>query len=431
MKSQLICALLAAAPLLAANPPSPSRLLAQAAQCRAILKSSLIDFYLPHCLDPANGGYMENLDDAGRFKLTGEKFLTLQARHVWFFSALAVEGIERERSLAAARHGFKFIHEKMRDPILGGYASKVTDTGQPLDPRKHAYLNAFALYSFAMYHRASHDEAALAAAKDLFHTLDQRAHDPLHGGYIEFFNPDWTEVTNSTGGGYVGAIGVKTYNTHLHLMEAFAELYRGWPDPKLLQRLNELIHINTTTVVYPTANSNVDAWRRDWTVVNEPNNLRASYGHDIECVWLVLDAAKTIGLSPSLHRSWAEKLAAPSLEHGYDAVHGGFFESGPLNAPASNSRKTWWVQTEALVGLLELYQLTGKIEYYNAFSKTLDFCANHQVAPEGGWWATRDPDGSPAPDKTRSSMWQGAYHAGRAMLESSRRLEQLAKKTAP
>jgi mannobiose 2-epimerase len=413
--------------LAAAEGPTAAQLKAQAVQCREILSNSLVNFYLPNALDRVYGGYKENLDARGAFTLTGEKFLTLQARHVWFFSALALEGIERERSLNAAKHGFTFIRDKMRDKKLGGYFSKVTDEGRPADPRKHAYLNSFALYAFAMYYRASNDREAQRAAIELFTTLDHFSHDSEHGGYIEFFNPDWTEVTNSTGGGYVGAVGVKTYNTHLHLMEAVAEFYRSVKDPRALERLNELIDINVDTVLYPTVNANVDAYHRDWTVVNEPNNLRASYGHDIECIWLAIDSAKVAGRSPSLYRTWAEKLAGNVMKFGYDRDRGGLFESGPLNEPANNKRKTWWVQAEALVGLLELYQLTGNLEYYEAFSKTLDFCAKNHVAQEGGWWATRNADGSPAPDKTRTSMWQGAYHAGRAMIESSHRLDQLAK----
>jgi cellobiose epimerase len=398
----------------------------QAQQCRDLLKSSLVDFYLPNCLDWTNGGYMENLDRDGHFTLTGEKFLTLQARQVWFFSTLAREGIEKEKSLEAAKLGFKFIHGKMRDPKFGGYYSKVTDDGNPKDARKHAYLNSFALYSFAAYFQASKDSAALKAAKELFDVLEKHSHDELHGGYIEFFTRDWHEVTNNTGGGYVGAVGHKTYNTHLHLMEAMAELYRVWPDPRVLKRLNELIVINTSTVMHPTVNNNIDAYLRDWKLVNTSANLRASFGHDLECIWLVADAAKTAGESPKLYRNWAEKLAANCMSFGYDKDHGGFYESGPLSAPANNRRKTWWVQNEAMVGLLELYEQTGKREYYDAFSKTLDFCAKYQVAREGGWWATRNPDGSPAPDKTRTSMWQGAYHAGRSLLESSHRLERLA-----
>src|SRR3954469_17950385 len=129
----------------AAEAPTGAHLREQAAQCRQILSNSLVNFYLPNCLDRTYGGYKENLNERGEFTLTGEKFLTLQARQLWFFSALALEGIDRERSLNAAKHGFAFIREKMRDPGANGYFSMVTDDGKPKDSRKHAYLNAFAL----------------------------------------------------------------------------------------------------------------------------------------------------------------------------------------------------------------------------------------------------------------------------------------------
>jgi mannose/cellobiose epimerase-like protein (N-acyl-D-glucosamine 2-epimerase family) len=75
--------------------------------------------------------------------------------------------------------------------------------------------------------------------------------------------------------------------------------------------------------------------------------------------------------------------------------------------------------------MLELYQLTGDPRYYDAFAQTLDFIEQHQVAPDGGWWATRNEDGSAPRTAVRSSMWQGAYHAGRALLLSSKRLANL------
>jgi mannobiose 2-epimerase len=412
---------------IAAEAPTTDHLRQQAQECRALLKTNLAAFYF-NSIDDKNGGFKENLDANGHFTLSGEKFLTLQARQVWFFSALALENLEPERSLDAAKQGFNFIHEKMRDEKLAGYFSKVTDDGHPKDPRKHAYLNGFALYSFAMYYRASHDENALNAAKDLFETFENYFHDEIHGGYIEFFNPDWTEVREPGEGGYVGALGQKTYNTHLHIMEAMAELYRNWQDPRVLRRLQELLVINTETVLYPRANNNVDAYQRDWTVVNTPQNLRASYGHDVECIWLVMDAAKTAGQPASIYRSWSEKLADTCLKFGLDREHGGFYESGSLNEKANQLRKTWWVQNEAMVGMLDLYQRTGKEEYYDAFASTFDFCKKFQIAKEGGWWAERNADGSPSRNKARSNMWQGAYHAGRSLIECAHRLDDLAAK---
>jgi mannobiose 2-epimerase len=404
--------------------PAPATLREQARRCRHILKTSLVDFYLPACVDRVHGGYLESLR-GGKFAPTGEKFLTLQGRQLWFFSTLAREGIEKSAALAAAKAGYDFLEGHFRDRRHGGYFSKVTDDGRPKDARKHVYLNAFALYGLVAYHRAGGGDAALAAARDLFGVVEERAHDRRHGGYAEFFHDDWRPVTDPREPGYVGAVGTKTYNTHLHVLEAFSDLYRAWPDPLVRRRLAELLLVNTNTVRHPDHNCNVDGWRPDWRVVESPRNLRASYGHDVECVWLALDAARALGESPHLLRGWAEALCGYSLKYGYDRRHGGFYYAGPLGGPADDPKKEWWVQAEALVSMLEMYRLTGQRDYHDAFAGTLDFVERHQVAREGGWWASRAADGSPKSDQ-RSSPWHGAYHSGRAMLLCAKLLEELA-----
>jgi mannobiose 2-epimerase len=323
-----------------------------ARRCRHILKTSIIDFYLPACVDKTNGGYLESLK-GDRFAATGEKFLTLQARQVWFFSTLAEAGIEKEAALAAAKSGVDFLEGNFRDRTNGGYFAKVSDNGRPTDRRKHVYLNAFALYALAAYHRATGDAAALAAAKDLFRTLEARCHDAANGGYNEFFHDDWRPITDPREPSFVGPPGTKTFNTHLHVLEAFTELYRVWPDPLVRRRLEELLVINTSTIRLPQHGCNVDGFTPDWKPIETARNLRASYGHDVEAAWLCLDAARALGQPPALLRAWAEGLAGYSLKHGLDRTHGGFFYTGPLGKDADDTRKEWWVQAEALVSMLE------------------------------------------------------------------------------
>lgn len=414
-----------------AEPAPPDDLLTQAQRCRRLLSESIVDFYLPRSVDRIHGGYLENLAPDGDFTSSEERFLTLQARQLWFFSTLAAEGIHREQSLSAARVGYEFLQTTFHDPQHGGYYSKVSPQGSPVDARKHAYLNSFALYGLVAYHRATGDAAALEAARKLFLVLDEHAHDAAHGGYREFFHADWQPITDAGQSSYVGAIDTKTYNTHLHLLESFTALYRAWPDDRLARRLAELIHINTTTVKHPEFACNIDGWSRDWTMIDTPRNLRASYGHDVECAWLVLDAAEALGWSPALFRSWAVATCSYSLRHGYDDEHGGFYYTGPLGEPAEDRRKEWWVQAEALVAMLHMVRLTGDERYYRIFRQTLDFVEKHQLAQEGGWWATRRADGSPHPNKSRTSMWQGAYHNGRAMLNCSKLLQDLAESRSP
>jgi mannobiose 2-epimerase len=417
-----------AGPLRGEEPrPTRQELLRQARQCREILDQSLVAFYLPGCVNRTHGGYLEVLQGS-TFAPAGDKFLVLQGRQLWFFSTLAQKGIRREEALAAARSGFDFLEGHFRDREHGGYFSKVTDAGQPSDPRKHVYLNVFALYGLVAYHQASGDRQALAAAQDLFRVLEAKAHDRQHGGYEEFFSHDWRPLRDPKEPGYVGAIGTKTYNTHLHVLEAFTALYRVWPDPLVRKRLAELLVINTNTVRHPEFFCNIDGWWPDWRMVEQPANLRASYGHDVECAWLVLDAARALDLPADALRSWAEALVGYSLKYGYDHKHGGFFYTGPLGRPAEDTRKEWWVQAEALVSMLELYRLTGRDEYYRASNGTLAFVAQHQVAAPGGWWASRTAAGGPMGEQ-RSSPWQGAYHNGRAMLRCAELLDELASRT--
>ena len=87
--------------------------------------------------------------------------------------------------------------------------------------------------------------------------------------------------------------------------------------------------------------------------------------------------------SPRLLRGWAEALCAYSLKYGYDRDHGAFYYTGPLGKPSDDTKKEWWVEAEALVSMLEMYQLTSKREYYDVFRQTLDFVEKHQVAREG------------------------------------------------
>src|SRR5689334_12915415 len=98
----------AATPAASEEPIARTALLQQARRCRNILKTSIVNFYLPAAVDPVNGGYFESLRD-DKLGPTGEKFLTMQGRQLWFFSTLAREGIEKDASLAAAKAGFEFL----------------------------------------------------------------------------------------------------------------------------------------------------------------------------------------------------------------------------------------------------------------------------------------------------------------------------------
>ena len=157
-------------------------------------------------------------------------------------------------------------------------------------------------------------------------------------------------------------------NTHLHLMEALSVLYRLDRSPRVAVRLAELVGIQSNAVVRKTAGACTDRYRRDWTpILDDADSARASYGHDLENIWLIVDALGALGQPTAPYHDLFRQLFAYSMRHGYDQQQGGFYDSGPLGEAADRRAKVWWVQAEALVSALTMYSLTREPEYARVF----------------------------------------------------------------
>jgi len=328
----------------------------------------------------------------------------------------------------------------MRDDDHGGYYWQVERDGEVVRPNKHMYGQSFVLYGLAEYYRASDDERAREAAVDLFERFEAEAYDDVYGGYVEYFEPDWTPITD--GGTYLDNIEpdwspkqdvdaeldptTKLMNTHLHLMEAFTTFYEATGHDLAGKRLSELLTINTNTVVRKKLGACTDKYAPDWQPLLDDESYRiVSYGHDVENVWLTMDAAAALDTSLHYYRDLYERLWDYSLSYGYDDDHGGFYFYGPFEEPATSRIKAWWVQAEALTSALRMYELTGEDRYADVFEETYDFVDEYHVDREVGEWhsgVTEDLE----PVGRKGAMYKGAYHNGRALLECIETLERLA-----
>jgi len=389
-----------------------------------ILKENIASFWLTKSIDRVNGGYTINFGPKSEPKGEGTKMIVTQARTVWLFSRLARAGYGGKEYLDAADVGYRFLKEKMWDAQNGGFYWEVDATGnQKLKPRKHLYGQSFALYALSEYYMASQRKDVLEFAVRFFNLLEAKSHDNLYGGYIEFFNEDWTPAPASEGSYMGGDPSLKLMNTHLHLLEAMTTFYRASRLPLARERLLELINIESNAVVRKGLGACTDKYQRDWTPRLEGDYARVSYGHDIENVWLLMDACEAAGVSNHPFLDLYRALFEYSLKYGYDEANGGFFDSGPFNQPADRRDKVWWVQSEAIVSALYMHRLTEAPKYLPIFEKTAEFIEKNMVDWENGeWHANITPEGKPQGDK--ANVWKAGYHNGRAMIECLEILKQ-------
>ncbi len=411
----MVAALLLAA--FAAQAQAPAEASA-AVRLERMLMENILKFWHPSTIDTQHGGYRLNHDERGVWKGEAPKALVTQARMVWFFARMARAGYgDRKQMLDAAEHGYRFLMEKMHDARHGGFYWRVDARGEkPLAPKKHLYGQAFALYALSEYAMASGRKDAREAARRLFELLEEKAHDRVHGGYVEFFNEDWTPPPPDERGYMGGGNDTKLMNTHLHLMEAMTSFYRATGLPLARERLVELILIEGSAVVRRQWDACSDRHRPDWTPVLEGPGGFASYGHDLENIWLLEDALRAAGLPVAPWLEFFRRNFEYSMRFGWDEERGGFWDRGPLGRPATSRVKIWWVQAEAMVSALTMYRLTSEPRYMDVFERTLRFVERHLEDRElGEWWPQVDEHGAPGGGK--AGEWKGPYHNGRAMIE--------------
>ncbi|MBI1815252.1 MAG: AGE family epimerase/isomerase [Deltaproteobacteria bacterium] len=381
-----------------------------------ILTTNIVPFWYPQTLDREHGGYRLHHDRRGRWKGPAPKRAITQARTMWFFARLARSPYGNEGHLAAAAHGFELLRDRLWDERDGGFYWEVDATGRvATHTDKHVISQSYALYALVEYALTSGDASATELAQRTFALMEEYAPDPMHAGYIESFERDWTPTASARPTTMMGVPpSVKSLNAHLHILETYTRYLLLTGDELARQRLVELISLLSEAVVRPNG-ACTDQHQRDWTPLLAPATARVIYGHDLENVWLLMDAVDAIGESQARLLPIYERIVAYSLAYGGDREHGGFFASGPLGSAADRRLKIWWAQAEALVATLRMHRLTDDARYWESFTRTLDWVVRHQVDwRHGDWHADILPNGRVSGDK--AGPWKSPYHNGRAML---------------
>ncbi|MBC6612465.1 AGE family epimerase/isomerase [Hymenobacter sp. BT507] len=394
---------------------SPELLLAYQREMEAEL-ARIAQFWLEKTVDHQHGGFIGQMSSAGEVDPAAGKGGILNARILWTFSA-AYRYTSRPDYREAATRAFRYLLDYFMDAEYGGIYWLLDTQGQPLNTRKQIYALAFALYGLSEYYLATQNQQALEVSQALFQWIEQHSYDAEYGGYFEAFSRTG-ELLEDLRLSEKDHNAPKTMNTHLHILEAYANLYRSWPDAHLAERLHGLLATFLTHIMDAETGHLRLFFARDWT----PTVDLISYGHDIEAAWLLLEAAEVLGDEQLLQQVKTACLAltnatAAALLPDGSLPHERNCETGHLD-----THREWWVSAEAMVGFLNAYQLTHEATLLEHSYKAWQFARQHLLDFDlGEWrWGVWD-DYRPMADHDKAGFWKCPYHNARACLEVSRR----------
>jgi len=381
------------------------------------LTGNILPFWIEHTLDQSNGGFYGALTNALHVLNDVPRSAVLCGRILWSYSR-AYRQLGESEYLAMARRAYHYLTQVFWDAEFGGVYWSVDRDGCPLDPRKHSYAQAFAIYALAEYALAVGEPQILPWAQTMFERLERHAYDPQQGGYIEGCGRQWQALADARLSEKEPACR-KSMNTLLHIMEAYTNLLRARPHPQIESRLQELIEIFLKRVIDPQNGHFRLFFNDDWSVI--PGLI--SYGHEIEGSWLLVEAAEALNQPELLDkaRRAALGLAESVYNLGRDQDGSIFYEGSPNGI--ADSDKHWWVQAEGMVGFYNAYQLSAEKKYALAAEQCWQFIEAHLVdRVYGEWYKVTDRQGTPYPERYKTGPWECPYHQSRAILEMMRRL---------
>ncbi|CAH1202682.1 Cellobiose 2-epimerase [Paenibacillus plantiphilus] len=390
-------------------------------ELQAELQGNILNFWMEQTVDDEHGGFVGEIDGQLRIDTRADKGLVLNARILWSFAS-AYRLFPNSEYKKMADRAYDYLKNYFIDRDNGGLFWSVDYTGQPAQTKKQVYGQAFYIYALAEYNRAFGSQEAIDLAIDIYRLLERYAYEPVHKGYIEALTLDWKQ-TDDLSLSNKDLNEKKSMNTHLHVLEAYTNLYRVWKSEELKRSLTELIEVTLDHIIDSKHARFELFFDESWQVKGH----HISYGHDIEGSWLLYEAAEVLGTPSLLERveRMALAMAEAVLADGIDQDGGIWNEADQSGVTDSN--KDWWPQAEAMVGFYNAYQLSGEDKFRAAAWNCWNFIKAYIVDPTGGeWYWGVDQAGKPLAHEPKVSPWKCPYHNSRACLEMLERLERQA-----
>ena len=204
-------------------------------------------YWQRYAVDPGRDGFYGRIDQENNVHERAPRGSVLNARILWTFSA-AYNQLHHPVYLELAHRAYQWLRSHMMDRRNGGLFWSVDWLGRPQEPHKQVYAQAFGIYGMSEYYRASRDPQALEEALALYVLIEQYSRDHHNGGYIDAFSRDWSHLEDKRLSAKDENAN-KTMNTHLHVVEAYANLYLVHPTPKLRQDVRELLQIFNEKII--------------------------------------------------------------------------------------------------------------------------------------------------------------------------------------
>jgi cellobiose epimerase len=376
----------------------------------------ILEYWKEQVVDLEQGGFYGRINFNGIVDVNAPKGLVLNARILYAFSA-GYQQTKQAQYLQMAQRAFKYLCTYFYDKTFGGMFWSVDASGRPLETKKQVYGIAFCIYALSEYQIAFASKEALVLAKELFDLLEMKSYDKVNGGYFEAFTQGWSSLEKPKLS-EKDQDSPKTMNTHLHVLEAYTNLYKIWPHQKVKDSIVSLLKCFKNQFLSPKGHFQL-FFSANWELESDT----ISYGHDIEASWLIWESAKLVEDNIELDNTKRMVLSiANSAKKGL-VSDGSLLNESNDSLTIWNKERHWWQQAEAMVGWMNAWELNKDTKNLEIVFGLWSFIKEQILDLENGewFWGVYD-DYAKMLNEDKAGFWKCPYHNSRMCIEMIKRL---------
>ncbi len=301
------------------------------------------------------------------------------------------------------------------DDSNGGLWQAINVDGSVSNAEKFCDCQAYAIYALCAYYHLSGEKKVLQRALALFEYVEKNALSDRSDSYLDRMRlkpgRDGNGVTEEPA-------AIRSLHTHLHLFEAYCELYRLTKESDIRKRLNALFnllvdHFYGDGLFYAHLSADL-----------RPLDNMTFYGMNLQTAWLLIEVSNLLSRHDKIQKAHAilAACASKTLAVAVDD-DGAVYFKGKGCRPEDHT-KQWWVQAESAVAFLIAYEKSLKEHYFDAFLMTWDFIFQYLVDWKIGEWRVGvTKKHQVMADDHRAGFWKCPYHNTRACLEALKRID--------
>ncbi|TWB87317.1 mannose-6-phosphate isomerase [Bradyrhizobium macuxiense] len=256
----------------------------------------------------------------------------VQARQISVYALASQRGWfhGRDIALAAGRSMIRSFWAVDGEP---GWVFSIRRDGTVADSPRDLYAHAFVLFALAWLIKLSPDDLFYRSIEETILFLDDRLADRQHGGFWDALpRPD----------------SLRRQNPHMHLLEAYLELFEATSQARYLDRAGALVALASRKFIGSDRGVLREYFDDRWQVIPAPGAGSVEPGHQFEWGWLL---RRYEGLASVSLESEVRRLVSSALTLGTDRMQGRIVdeigEDGSVRRRSSRS----WPHAEALKSL--------------------------------------------------------------------------------